>query len=230
MSEDQTAKLLSRIAAMESELATLRATKPQNSTPPFDPERFRQKFIADPVGTMTQMGAPIDHVTRVLVANALGDQAPPELKVLAQLGPQMSAVQANSQQVEELSRRLSAYEAKEQSTARTKSVQALIADKSKYPNLAKALEKDPSILEDLSGENAEETAAKMEKRFAIVAPPPASVENADPSAQSTQSKPATASTLSGDVPPLPQPKAGVLTAEDDRKLRDEIVRKYSSQT
>jgi uncharacterized phage infection (PIP) family protein YhgE len=228
LSEDQTAKLLSRIAAMESELATLRAVKPRTD-PPFDPEKFRQAFYADPVGMVTKMGVPVDHVTRVLVANALGDQAPPELKVLAAMGPQMSAVQAASAQVEELSRRLSSYEQKEQSAARAQSVKALISDKTKYPHLAKAFAADPSILDDLGGENAEEAAAKMEKRFSLVAPPPASVENADASGQSTQSKPATVGALSGEVPPLPQPKSGVLTQDEDRKLRDEIVRKYSSQ-
>jgi hypothetical protein len=35
--------------------------------------------------------------------------------------------------------------------------------------------------------------------------------------------------MSGDAPPLPKDKNGVFTQEDHQKLRDEIVRKYSSQ-
>ncbi len=236
---DDTAKLLTRLATMEAELASLRNRKPEASAPAFDPAAFRAAFVADPVGTMTRMGAPVDHVTRVLVAHAMGDTAPPELKVLAAMGPQVNAAQALDAKVEALSRQLSDLNASSSKSGVRESFKAITADKTKYPHLAKALTADPGFFdEDLGthGGSAEDFASKMEARLSkvgtvfgvTIAPPAASSEHADPNVQSQKDKPAALEgALNGSPPPLPEPKAGVFTAEDHAKLRDETVRKYA---
>ena len=241
---DTESKLLARLAAMETELAALRKPAPQSPpAPAFDVGAF----VRDPVGSMSKMGIPIDHVTRVLVANTMGDQAPPELKVLAAMGPQMSAVHALSSQTEALSRQFSELVSAQKAQGRTESWKALTSDKSKYPHLAKAVTAgvsrhlakavtaDPSLFDDeLSshGGTAEELATRLEAKLAkvaaVIAPPPASEANAVVPAQSQQSAPApVASTTSGGVPPIPQQPAGTLTPEAQRALREEIIRKYS---
>jgi len=231
-------KLLARLAAMESELATLRAAPKKqnngNAVNDFDPAAFARQLMADPVGTFQRMGVSTDHVTRVLVANAMGDQAPPELKVLAAMGPQVSAQHALDSKVEALSRQLSTLVDSQTKGVARESFKALASDKSKYPHLAKAYAADPSLFdEDLAGGDAAEIAQKLEARLAKTAAafgvktetPPASEANAEAqTTQSTQSRPAleTGST----PPPLPQTKPGVFTQEEDQRLKAEILRKY----
>lgn len=194
----------------------------------------------DPVGVLTRLGVPVDFVTKVFVANALGDQAPPELKALAAMGPQVSHAAALDSKVESLSRQISTMTEAEKKKAAVQSFKELAKDKTKYPSLAKALETEPSYIDDelafMEG-SAEEYAAKLEGRLSKAAkvfapPPPASEANADTSGtpetqadQSTKVKPAT---TSGSVPALKQSTPGVFTEEEHAKLRDEIVRKYSS--
>lgn len=229
---------MSRLASLEAEVSGYRARAKEPEKPSFDPVAFRSAFVADPVGTMTRMGAPVDHITRVLVANAMGDQAPPELKVLAAMGPQVSATHALDSKVETLSRQLSALVDSQTKKGARESFQALAADKSKYPHLAKAYAADSSLFdEDVSrGGNAEEIASALETRLKKVASaygvttPTASEVDADPQQDpSTQVKPALASTMSGDPPTPPKDKAGLFTQEDHARLRDEIIRKASSQ-
>jgi hypothetical protein len=221
-------ELLRRLATMESELASLR--KP--AAPAFDPNQFRQAFINDPVGTLTRMGAPVDHITKVLVANAMGDQAPPELKVLASQGPQLMAQQALEAQVEALSRQLSTMSASSQKAGLRESLKTIGSDKSKYPNLSKAVAADPSLLdEELAshGGTAEELAAKVEARLAkvaaIYAPPSASAADADDDTPSTQGKPAG----NDGVPPLQAKSPGAPTREELDRLKAEVLHKYNSQ-
>lgn len=227
MSEDKIEKALARIAQLEAEVARSRtAAKP---APQFDQAAFARQFASDPIGTMTKMGVPIDHTTRVLVAHALGDQAPPELKVLAAMGPQVSATSALTSSVEQMRQRLDAYEVKE----RRQSFQALATDKQKYPHLSKAIAVDPSITEGFSGDNADEYASTMEARLAkmVQALSPAASTNADTQVQSTQNQAqvTTGNPTSGDPtpPPIPQNKPGVWSEDEHRRLRDEVVRKHS---
>jgi hypothetical protein len=225
--------LLTRIAALEAQLDSIRKSAP--AAPQFDPEAFRRAFVANPVGVLQQMGAPIDHITKVLVANAMGDNAPPELKVLASQGPQLMAHQALEAQVEALSRQLSTMNATSQKAGLREGLKTISADKSKYPNLAKAVAADPSLVdEELTGHGgtAEELAAKLEARLskvaAIYAPPVASVNAANDTVQSTQDKPAGAP--DDGVPPIPKKPSGVFGPDEAKALRDEIVRKHASQT
>lgn len=222
---------IARIAQLEAEVS--RARKPEKQAPAFDPAAFARALVADPQGTLSKMGVPTDHVAKVLMANAMGDQAPPEWKVLAQMGPQMSATNALNSTVEQLRQRLDEAEAR---VAR-QSFQALAQDKVKYPHLSKALVADPSLFDsDLSAArgSAEEIAATLEGRLAkvaaIVAPPPASAENADTAAQSQQSKAQTASGIDPTPPPLPQATSpGAWSEDEHRRVRDEVVRKYTSR-
>lgn len=232
-----TEKLLARMAAMEAELAGFRKQAAKPTTPAFD----KAAFVRDPLGFMAQHGIPADHVTKVLVANAMGEQAPPELKVLAAMGPQMSHTLTLNEKLETLSRQFSELVSSKQSEGKRESWKALIADKTKYPHLAKAVSADTSLFDDdLSafGGTAEELAASIEAKLAkyaaVITPPPASEANADNAekadAQSTQSTPAPlAATTAGGVPPIPQTPAGPPTPDQQKALRDEIVRKYGSK-
>ncbi len=227
MSEAPLDIALKKLALLEQEVSTLRkgAREPQ-----FDFNAFRQAFVADPVGTMTKAGIPTEHITRVLVANAMGDQAPPELKALAAMGPQMNAAQALTEKVESLSRQFSDFTSGVQKRGKRESFQALIADKTKYPSLSKVAGANPDLFsEELEahGGTAEEFAAKLEKMFSVVAPPPASDADAGKQPdQSPQVKPA--DTTAGGVPHLSTQAAGVLTKEADAKLKAEILKKYES--
>jgi hypothetical protein len=226
--------LIQKLAQLEAEVSAMRKAARETPAPQFNLDAFRQAFVSDPVGTMTKMGAPVDHITRVLVANAMGDQAPPELKVLASMGPQVNAQHALNSQVEALSRQISTLTEASTKDARRKSFQTLTSDKSKYPNLSKAASADPTLLEEFEsyGGTAEDFATRMENRLKLVAPPapPASEANADDKPdQSTQVTPA-GTPNDGGVPPIPKKTAGVFTQEDHAKLRDEIVRKALSQS
>ncbi len=225
--------LLAKLAQLEATVSELtRARKAEREEPSgYSPEQIRQAFASDPVGFARSMNVPIEHVTRVLVANAMGDAAPPELKVLASMGPQVNATYALDSKVEALSRQLSALNESQSKKSKRESFQALTADKSKYPNLSKAVSADPSLVEEMEahGGTAEEYATKMEKRLSVFAPPPASEVAADEPGHSTKAEPA-GTPNSGGVPPIPNRAVGAFTQEDHNRLRDEIVRKASSQS
>lgn len=223
---------MGKIAQLEREVSGYRS-QPQPQAPTFDP----RAFTADPLGAMTRMGIPVDHVTRVLVAHTLGDQAPPELKVLAAMGPQVSATNALQVELEQLRRQVSELTTSQSKKSAGESFKALAADKAKYPHLASAIAADASLYdEDIQsfGGNVEDFLAKEEKRLARLAPalgvkpPAASVANADTTTdQSKQVTPAVAAALNGEMPPLPETKVGVFTQADHDKLKEEVVRKAS---
>lgn len=226
--------LLQKLAQLEATVSDLKRSQRAPEPQGLSLEQIRQAYLSDPVGFARQVGVPVDHVTRVFVANAMGDQAPPELKVLASMGPQVNATHALDSKVEALSRQLSTLTESQTKEARRKSFEALTADKSKYPNLSKAASADPTLIEEFEshGGTAEEFATRMENRLRLVAPaaPAASDANADDTLDpSTQVKPA-GTPNTGGVPPIPKKPEGAFTQEDHIRLRDEIVRKASSQT
>lgn len=218
---------LKKMAQMEAEIAALK--KASAPTPAFDEDAFARALTADPVGTMSRYGAPIDHITRILVANAMGNDAPPELKVLQQQGPLMNATRTLDRKVEELSQQLSSLTRTQQLEGRRKSFRALIEDKSKYPNLAKAAA-DPTLMEEFesSGATAEDFATRLENRLKLVAP---ALTASDASAE--QPVPSTQDTLassSGGVPPLPAKSAEASTSKSlHEQLKAETLRKFASQ-
>lgn len=229
MSDDLQKKLdmaLARIAALESEKSTANAA--------LDP---RQMAI-DPIGTMTRAGVPVDHITRVLVAHAMGDQAPPELRVLAQMGPQVSATQALSSDIGQLRQRLDAYETRDKQQAVRQSFSALAVDKTKYPTLATAYARDPKLFDSEMEAHRGDAAALADtlearlKALASAVTPPAST--ADAAKQQDQSKaPAgeqvkQAQGVDNTPPPLPQGKETKgFTQEDHAALKERIIKKYS---
>ncbi len=231
MSEEISKQLQSAlvsIARLEAEVAPLRAKsrEPAGINP--------REYLADPIGTLRRAGFSDEHIqhsTRVHVANAMGDQAPPELKMLAQMGPTVSATSSLQNDVQVLRQRLETYENEGKAKAARESFKALAADKSKYPNLAKALAANPLLLDEQLGRHggsAEEFANAQEALAALYAPPPVSVGNTDDQVPtSQQGKQAQGGGIDPTPPPIPQAKAGVFTPEDHAKLRDEIVRKNS---
>jgi hypothetical protein len=196
--------------------------------------------LIDQYAVLNELGfspAEIQHLQRVHVAHAMGDQAPQELKVLAQMGPQISTTSAIAATVESLSRRLDEQDKRKTQEAAAQSFKSLISDKSKYPNLSVAYAADPSLFEgDVGGgEDVAAIADKLEKRqaalAAVYAPksgsPSASSNAGYQQVESVQGKPAIAGAMSGDPPPIPTKSQGVFTQDDHVKLRDEVVRKHT---
>lgn len=183
MSDDS--KYLARIAQLESENAGLKkATKGG-----IDP----REIAVDPSGALSRAGLPPTDITNLLIAQAMGDKAPQELKVLLKTGQQVNAAQtALSSEVSALSRRIAEYETRDAKAAARKSFIALASDKQKYPTLAAAIERDPSMFdEELSGGDAAD-ADRLEARYARVVAPkaPAATDStaAKDEGQSTEAK------------------------------------------
>jgi hypothetical protein len=243
--EKQFQALTSKMAGMEKELATLRQKPAAVSAPPapaFDARQFLSAYLADPYGTIARMGATPDqlrHVTQVHFAHALGDQAPPELKMLAQLGPQVAATSHLASQIQSLGQRLESFETGVTKKSTRESFSAVAVDKAKYPHLAAAYAADPSLFDsELEGHkgNAAELAESLETRHKKLAgiygpkTPPASDENAESNdGQSKQAELATQAVgMDPTPPPLPKSTPGVWSDDEHARVRDEIVRKYSS--
>lgn len=267
MSDNQIQKLLERIALMEQRLADATA-KPAPQAPPSPAIDW-----ADP-DSLIKAGADLDYLTKVLVARAMGDQAPDHLRVVAQMGPQISATRRLEQKLEDLANKVTGIVDSSAKKSARESFKTLAADKTKYPALSKVLTADPDFfnedLEGLSG-SAEDFATKMEARLAklpgFVATETASDEDADTTgdeevydsnlanelgfdpnddsivangqseqpdvgtveAPKTVPPPPKRAPVNGRMPPLNQPKAGVFTPDENAKLIEEVVRKYSGR-
>jgi hypothetical protein len=252
------AALESRIASLEAQLAaSIKSQTQAPQTPAFDVGAFKRAFVANPIGVLGEMGVnehELQHIQRVHVAHQLGDSAPHELKMLAQMGPQISATNTLASSVEAISRRLDERDQRESQQAVRSSFASLVVDKSKYPHLSAAYAADPSMFDtEVAGYkgNAAELATALETRQAKIAaiyrPAPAQTasdedaenkgtkpddepgDEPDEHDQSKQVKPALAGTMSGD-PPIPQQKdAGLLNPEEDAKLKAQILRKYNAE-
>lgn len=191
MSDDTKKQLdaaISRIASLEAEL---RGKKPSAATASIDP----RDLATDPIGALKRAGVPLDHVTKIIVAHAMGDQAPQQLREYAAMSQHTSAAQqALATEIQSLRQRVDTYEARDRKDAARKSLQALVADKQKYPTLSAALERDPSIFDEdiASGGDVAEIADKLETRLARVigkpAAPAARQDNAEQNGQSNEAK------------------------------------------
>ena len=192
MSDDTKKQLdaaISRIASLEAEL---RGKKPASPTAAgIDP----RDLASDPIGALKRAGVPLDHVTKIIVAHAMGDQAPQQLREYAAMSQHTSAAQqALATEIQSLRQRVDTYEARDRKDAARKSLQALVADKQKYPTLSAALERDPSIFDEdiASGGDVAEIADKLETRLARVigkpAAPAARQDNAEQNGQSNEAK------------------------------------------
>lgn len=138
------AKLLARIADMEAAVAESRkatsytAPPPQErATPPIDINAIN----ADPLRALAALGVDVTNVQRQIVAQALGNEAPPELRAQAAVSGQLANVmrelnelkQANAAMGNELRRRDYSNGLQEYASS---------VDASKFPNVAVALSKD----------------------------------------------------------------------------------------
>lgn len=251
MDEKQVEMLVTRIATLEKELRS----KP--AAPAVDEAAVRSKVISefahalltDSVGTLKSMGAKpeqIEVIRAQMIADKLGDQAPPQMRFIAQQGPQMmqqtkteEAIAALSRQVAELAK------ANSEGPKLSKFDSIIETEKSKYPNLAEALKADKeAIVGNLKafGGSAEEFIAAQEAqwaKFGLAAKAAASAvsaETTDNQGQSTKTTPAPlASNLVGGSTPAqtpaaqPEKKTPVWNAETHKALVAELVQKTASK-
>jgi hypothetical protein len=232
MSETADQTVLAKLAALETELASLRKEKAAPTQPRgIDPAVFAR----DPYGTMEKHGIPAEHVTKVLVAKALGDQAPQELRTYAATGNLAASQVTQQAELEALRRRLDQAE-RASNQERAKSI---AADKTKYPHLSRALASDPDLIQDeiaRGGGTPEEAATAAEARLARTAKAlgasaaPTDSEKSEQTAVTATAQQATTNTAhhAGDPPPLPRTDVRGFGDEERRRLRDEIVRKHDS--
>lgn len=228
---------LARIAALEAKLAAQPTPAPQPQG--IDPQALARALTTDPVGTMSSMGVPVDHISRVLVAHALGDAAPPELRMLAQQGPLVSATQALASDLQTVRQRLETYEQRDRQAERRQRFRALTADKTKYPRLAAVMEKNPELfiseVDSYQGDTdglADELERRLDAAALALGAPPASEANAEntSSDQSTQVKQAqSGGGLDPTPPPIPQSQSGVWTQDMHQQAKDRVLRKYAPE-
>lgn len=226
-------KFLARLAAMEQELSTLRA-RPQAAA--FDQAAFARQMAADPLAAFAKYGVPVEHVTKVLVAHALGDQAPAEMRFAATQGKQVSTQMEMQAEMQAMRATLASIEADKANTSTRASLNTLTADKTKYPTLAAAYAADPTLFDsDVAGHKGDATALAeaLEKRLAKTAAAlgvkptqAASSDTADNSGQSTQTKTQTGG-IDTTPPPIVKAQPGTWTEAEHTRLRDEIVRNTS---
>lgn len=227
---------MSRIAALES--------RPVTAPQQFDQQTFAREMTINPVATMSKYGVPVDHVSKLMVAHVMGDQAPPELRALAAMGPQVSAQQALTSELGQLRQRLEQIETRDQQAAVRQSFSTLAVDKTKYPTLAAAYARNPSIFDgDVVGHKGDAAALadSLERRLktlaqAVGAPQPASTANAgQATSQSSQTQQAQGSAVTGgpvDTTPPPLPsiaKPGVFTQSDHEVTKARILQKYGKE-
>lgn len=233
--------LLQKFAALETEVSGYRKA---NKEPAFD----HRALINDPVGVLNKLGVPVEHITKILVANQLGDAAPHELRSLAQMGPMVNATSDLRTQLESLSRQVSDLVTAQKGSSTRASFKALANDKTKYPNLSKALNKrtdryddEAAKFEGTAEEYATQKEAYLKEMAELFGAPAASEENADETvnvemtsdeqeaAQSKESRPANAAGLNGEVPPLTRKDSGVFGDKERQALKDSVLRKYNLQ-
>lgn len=252
--EKQLQALLAKMASMEKEVSTLRAAPQRQApqAPTFNPQQFISALVTDPIGTLQRAGASpeqINYVTQVHFAHALGDAAPPQMKMLAQMGPQVVATSQLASQIQGISQRLESYETTSAKKSTRESFSAIAKDRKQYPHLAAAYEAEPSLFDaELDGHkgSAAELAEALEARHKRLAsvyapkPPPASDESSgidigqssEAELAKSESQETTAPSQRQSVgidptpPPLPKNKTGVWSSEDHDRTRDEILRKY----
>lgn len=213
---------LARIAALEAQ----KSAKPEVRG--IDPKRFS----ADPIAELKAAGIPPEHITKILVANALGDEAPADLRTYAMMGPQVSATQTLASELETLRRRIDDYEKRDRQNAVRQSFSALAGDKTKYPFLAAAYAKNPKMFESEISSHEGEVATLVEsanERLKAVAEAagftlPVS-SKAEEHGQSEKTEAHADTVLDNTPPPVSQSKPGVFTRVDHERL----IRKFTSQ-
>lgn len=220
---------MSRIAAMES---AAQARTPSGLDP--------QQVIADPFGAMSRAGLPVDHITKLLVARAMGDKADPGLQALAHMGPTVSAQHQLQTTLEAVVRRLEAMESGGQKMAMRNELKSTAADKAKYPRLAAAYAADPELFDsDVAGHKgtAAELAEQLEARLsrsakALGVPDAQPASNEAAAIQQDQSQ-QVKRTPSGEVDPTPPPPIqqknpqGVFTQDTAKELKERILKQYA---
>jgi len=201
---------LARIASLENERSRAPA---QTMVPGIDAEKFRQALVANPMGTLREVGLSAEHLTHVrnaAIADFLGPNAPLPLQMQANMGPQMIATQQAQAAVADLSRRFDEMTTAQKANAKREEFKAISAMKDKYPNLSKAISANPERYKDVlaqHGGSAEEFAAATEAQLTELASvlgvpaPTGSVNNPDNKDQSKKVASAPLGSATNVVPP-----------------------------
>lgn len=213
---------LARIAALEME----RANRPAPAPSGIDPK----KFAADPLSELKAAGIPAEHVTKLLVAHTLGDEAPADLRTYAMMGSTVSATHTLSSEVESLRRRIDEYERREANQGRRTSFSALAADKTKYPLLAAAYGKNPALFQkavDSHDGDAAALAEAEEGRLRAIAEAVGYRPASSNAVKSDQSAQVQAPVMDNTPPPLPQPTPGEFTQREHEELRNRVLSKHN---
>jgi len=137
-------KLLARIADLESTVSESR--KQSIYQPPTPQEQARpavdvNQFNTNPLAAMQQLGIDAENVTRQLVANALGKDAPPEVRAQAAVSGQLANMQ---RELAEAKQALGALnnELRRRDYSNDLQEYASGVDASKFPSVAAALGRD----------------------------------------------------------------------------------------
>lgn len=240
---------LSRIAALDAELAAMRKERQAAQAPP---EKARRTSVTaddlryDPTGALAELGISDEVLAQFLVAKHAGPNAPVDFRVQAALMPQLGALQKSVRDdVSSLRSKLEDYEAREADRALQDSMHKALSGISsdKYPTLARALAADrdgttadlikaakesrgaaggtpeSSISDALA--KSEAFYAALAKRLAPAAPATSTNGSTQKQANKpTSAPPATMANLSG--PPPGKPPDGSYE-EQLAKLREEIL-------
>lgn len=174
------ASAVSKIGTLEAELRG-RPAPPTNPMPDFN--KFKEALFLDPIGTMKEMGAGtdvIDYARDVFIADKLGDQAPPKMRILAAQGPGVIAAQKQETAIAALSRKVDDFLSDQTNASKRKEfADAITQMKDKYPNLVKAHtvagDDIESELTSAGGSVSDFLAAQEAKwsKFGLVSPPAA---------------------------------------------------------
>lgn len=242
---------VTRIASLEQELRG-RPQQTQQEPQGINPQQLMQALMLDAPGVLRNMGLTPDHIAHVrtqIIADALGDNAPPQMMMAAMQGQQYVAAQQTSAAVADLSRQVNAIVTEQTRKSKRESFNAMAALKDKYPHLSKAISANPDRFLaglDAHGGTAEEYAAQKEQELAEIvtllgaAPQgqpaqaahtsPASVNNAANTGHSMQAGSApTAGALNATPPPAPQGNTEVWDAAQYQAVKDRILKKVSPQ-
>ena len=201
---DQITALTTRLATLEKELRT-KPTEPVVDVAKVQKEiiaKFAHALLTDTVGTLKSMGATPEHIEIVraqVIADKLGNQAPLQMQMMANAGPQTIAMQELREQVATLSRQVAEANAAKDVDSKHSKFKAIVeTDKTKYANLTAALKADEAgVIAALKahGGSVEDFAAAQETQWAKFglaskAASTASAETADNKDQSTKVTPA----------------------------------------
>ena len=255
---------MAKMAAMEQEMAELRKarqepTRPEIPRTPATPSRPTsisvEQLQYNPIAALEAAGIDLEGLAQHMVAKSMGKNAPAELRLKAEMAPQIGALgEAVRSKIQELEARLGHYETKDRIQSYEKSLydHATGVKPEEYPLIGSALAVDrDGVLEDLkevarqdaamriaTGESGDplspvEAYKRLEQRYAAVAkrlakPAAPAAQTPGPSPQTSvpaAKKPAPAATMAS-LQGAPNRTTPMTLKEEDDALVAELKKKY----